>query len=71
MVGLVDIGQAVDVVYLDFSRALNMVSPCYPCSPAGEIQICQVDCKVAGKLAGPLASKGGDQQYKVPVAADC
>lgn len=30
MVGLVDMGQAVDVVYLDFSKALNMVSHVIP-----------------------------------------
>lgn len=48
-----------------------MVSHAVPVVQLVKYRLGQVVCKVVEKLAGPLASKGCDQQYKVPVAADC
>lgn len=57
---LVDEGKAVDVVYLDFSKALNTFSQHSP-GEARSLWLGQVHCLLAKKLAGWLGlESGGD-----------
>ena len=55
----VDMGRAVDVVYLDFSKDWHWFPQ--PSGQAGRIQIEWVVSEMGGKLANRLCSKGGGQ----------
>ena len=63
---LADEGKAVDVVYLDFSKASDAVShnSC-PHRQTDEVQATKADGEVDWKLSEVLSSKDCDQWHKV------
>ncbi|KAK4807158.1 hypothetical protein QYF61_024278 [Mycteria americana] len=63
----VDMGRAVDVVYLDFSS----VRHCFPqpSGQTGKIQTGWVVCEMGRKLANRPPSGGGDQRFLLRLAA--
>lgn len=60
-------GKAVEVIYVDFSKAFNTVSHSILIT---KLWRCGLDvCVMGGKLAGQLNPKGCDQWYEVQAAA--
>jgi len=55
---LVDVGQVVDIVSLDFSKALNNSFPQPPPRETDALQSRQVVCAVGGELADRLHLEG-------------
>lgn len=69
MTGSVGKRKAVDVVYLNFRKAFNIISHKSPYSLINEVWAKEVDSEMDWELAEHLGSKDCDQQHKVRLEA--
>ena len=66
---LVDEGKATDVIYLDLTKAFDMVPPPHPYLQIGGMWIRWVDHSLDKKLVERPQTEGGDQWFYVQVEA--